>query len=334
LQSLATIGDYLRALSRQDRSAAVDVATRAADARMSVAGVIEQVLAPAQAEIGVLTQRDDWSVADEHAATAITEVVLGVLALRQPTPVPRPAPVVVTTPAGEWHGMAARMVAESLRSRGWDALFLGGDLPDDHLRRFLDRTRPAAVLLSCTMAAALPQLARSVDAATDADIPTIVGGRACGPDEHRGRAVGANGWAPDIEAAHALLSKWIDQGVAPPAAQRARIPAGYLELIGSRTELTDRLTAAADPSERSGDEPPLWARQIAAELVDVLAASLLVDDPRLVESHVDWLTEMLDARGLRSGTVPAVLDALRQAVAGIPNAGRFTGSRGPHPFRT
>ena len=334
MQSLAATGDYLRALSRQDRSAAVDVAMRAADARMSVASVIEQVLAPAQAEIGVLTQRDDWSVADEHAATAITEVVLGVLALRQPAPVPRPAPVVVTTPAGEWHGMAARMVAESLRSRGWDALFLGGDLPGDHLRRFLDRTRPAALLLSCTMAAALPQLTRSVDAAADAEVPTIVGGLACGPDEHRARAVGANAWAPDAETAHALLSKWIDQGVAPPVAQRARIPAGYLELIGRRTELTSRLAAAADPSGGSGDGPALWARQVAAELVDVLAASLLVDDPRLVENHVDWLTEMLDARGLPSGTVPAMLDALGRAVAGIPTAERFMGSRGPQPFRT
>ena len=77
MQCLAATGDYLRALSRQDRSAAVGVAGRAADARASVEEVIEQMLVPAQVEVGVRAQRDDWSIADEHAATAITEVVLG-----------------------------------------------------------------------------------------------------------------------------------------------------------------------------------------------------------------------------------------------------------------
>jgi hypothetical protein len=99
------------------------------------------MLAPAQVEVGIRAQRDDWSVADEHAATAITEVVLSVLALRQPAPTPRPAPICVTTPSGEWHGLAARMVAEGLRARRWDAIFLGTDLPDDHLGRFLHRLR-------------------------------------------------------------------------------------------------------------------------------------------------------------------------------------------------
>ena len=87
--------------------------------------------------------------------------------MRQPAPVPRPAPVCVTTPAGEWHGLAARMVAEGLRARGWDALYLGCDLPADHLGRFLDRVQPAVLLLSCTTAAVLPQLAGSLDVAMD-----------------------------------------------------------------------------------------------------------------------------------------------------------------------
>lgn len=325
MQCLAATGDYLRALSRQDRSAAVGVARRAVDARTPVADVIEQMLVPAQVEVGIRAQHDEWSIADEHAATAITEVVLGVLALRQPAPVPRPAPICVTTPSGEWHGLAARMVAEGLRARGWDAIYLGSDLPDDHLGRFLHRVRPAVLLLSCTMAAVLPQLARSLDVAMDAGVPTIVGGFACGTDERRAVAVGANAWAEDAASAHLLLGRWVDDGVAPPPARRAAVPADYLDLISRRSQLVDRL---ADPSEavsastRAGVRPTTM-RQVGAQLVDALAASLFVDDPRLFDEHVNWLADVLHARGIPDATW-SLLEVLQQALIDIPRAELFT----------
>jgi methanogenic corrinoid protein MtbC1 len=326
VQRLAATGEYLRALSRQDRSAAVGVASQAADARTSVADVIEQMLVPAQIEVGLRAQHDDWSIADEHAATAITEVVLGMLALRHPAPVPRPAPICVTTPPGEWHGLAARMVAEGLRARRWDAIYLGSDLPDDHLGRFLSRVQPAVLLLSCTTAAVLPRLARSLDVAIDAGVPTIVGGSACGVDERRALAVGANAWAKDTATAHVLLSRWIDEGVAPPPARRADIPADYLELTSRRSLLVDRLAdrsaAMSGPTLTAHHQSMM--RQVGAQLVDVLAASLFVDDPRLFEDHVNWLADMLDPRGIPPDTTWSVLDVLQPALIHMPRAERFT----------
>jgi MerR family transcriptional regulator, light-induced transcriptional regulator len=322
VQCLAATGDYLRALSRQDRGAALGVATRAADAR-SLVEVIEAMLAPALAEIGLRTQRDDWGIAEEHAATAITEVVLSVLTQRHLPPVPRGSPVCVTTPAGEWHGLAARMVAEGLRARGWDAIFLGTDLPDDHLGRFLHRARPASLLLSCTTAATLPQLARSIDVAAEAGVPTIVGGAACGPDAHRARAVGATAWAPDTASAHGLLRRWIDDNVPPAPAPRAGIPPAYLAVLDRRSRLVDRLAARSEGSiPRSAAGPSI--RQVSAQLVDALAAGVFVDDPRLFQEHVDWQIAMLDARGTPPETTWTLVEVLQQAVIGIPSAERVT----------
>jgi methanogenic corrinoid protein MtbC1 len=324
MQCLAATGDYLRALSRQDRAAAVGVALRAADARIPVADVIEQMLAPAQVEVGIRAQRDDWSIADEHAATAITEIVLSVLASRQPAPASRAEPICVTTPAGEWHGLAARMVTEGLRARGWDAIFLGTDLPDYHLGRFLHRVRPAALLLSCTTPTALPQLARSLDVAREAGVPTIVGGAACGMDEARARAVGANAWARDTATAHELLGRWIDDGVPPRPARPATLPDDYLELVGRRSALVDRLAArpAGSAPVPTGAGPSTW--QVGAQLVDVLAASLFVDDPALFPAHVGWLVDMLAARGTPADATCALLDDLQAALADLPRAQRFT----------
>jgi methanogenic corrinoid protein MtbC1 len=328
VQCLTATGDYLRALSRQDRGAALGVATRAADARSPVE-VIEAMLAPAQVEIGLRTQRDDWGIAEEHAATAITEVVLSVLAQRQPPPVPRESPICVTTPSGEWHGLAARMVAEGLRARRWDVIFLGTDLPDDHLGRFLHRVRPAALLLSCTTAVTLPQLARSIDVAAEAGVPTIVGGAACGPDAHRARAVGATAWARDTASAHGLLRRWIDEDVPPSPPRRAGIPTAYLTVLDRRSRLVDRLAAQSEttipPSAAARAGPSI--RQVGAQLVDVLAASLFVDDPRLFQEHLDWQIDMLDARGTPPETTWTLLEVLQQAVIDLPSAERVTAIR-------
>jgi methanogenic corrinoid protein MtbC1 len=329
VQCLAATGDYLRALAKQDRSAALGVATRAADARSPVE-VIEAMLAPAQTEIGLRTQRDDWSIAEEHAATAITEVVLSVLAQRQPPPVPRGSPVCVTTPSGEWHGLAARMAAEGLRARGWDAIYLGTDLPDDHLGRFLHRVRPAALLLSCTTAAVLPQLARSIDVAAEAGVPTIVGGAACGPDAHRARAVGATAWARDTASADALLRRWIDENVPPAPVRRGGIPPAYLAVLDRRSRLVDRMTARAErsipPSAADTRDGPS-VRQVSAQLVDALAASLFVDDPRLFQEYVDWQADMLDARRAPQQTTWTLLEVLQQGVMDLPSADRITAIR-------
>jgi MerR family transcriptional regulator, light-induced transcriptional regulator len=325
VQCLAATGDYLRALSRQDRGAAIGVASRAAETRTSVAEVIEQMLVPAQVEVGLRAQHDDWSIADEHAATAITEVVLGMLALRSPAPVPRPAPICVTTPQGEWHGMAARMVAEGLRARRWDAIYLGSDLPDDHLARFLSRVRPAVLLLSCTTAAVLPQLARSLDVAIQAGVPTIVGGSACGADERRALAAGANAWAKDTTSAHVLLSRWVDDGVAPPPARRAGIPADYLELTSRRSQLVERLAerSAAMSASAPAARHQLITRQVCAQLVDVLAASLFVNDPSLFDEHVAWLEDLSDARAIPPDTIWSLLEVLRDLTQTL-RAERFT----------
>jgi hypothetical protein len=97
-----------------------------------------------------------------------------------------------------------------------------------------------------------------------------------------------------------LLGRWIDEGVAPLPAQRAGIPADYLDLISRRSSLVDRLAARSEgsvPPAGAGTRPGPSIRQVSAQLVDALAASLFVDDPLLFHEHLNWLVDMLDARG-------------------------------------
>jgi methanogenic corrinoid protein MtbC1 len=78
----AEVERFVDHLARRDRRSAVRQALGWLDAGASVQDLVQGLLAPAQAEVGRRWEANRWSVADEHAATAITDAVLAALAWR------------------------------------------------------------------------------------------------------------------------------------------------------------------------------------------------------------------------------------------------------------
>jgi MerR family transcriptional regulator, light-induced transcriptional regulator len=109
----------------------------------------EHVIGPALRRIG-----DDWatgavSIAQEHRASAICERLLATSA-RQPAGRPR-GTAVVTTPAGERHGLPALMAAGCLREDHWLVHHLAADLPAAEVRRLAEQVGASLVVLSSAM---------------------------------------------------------------------------------------------------------------------------------------------------------------------------------------
>ena len=69
--------EYLTAIAVGDRAGALDLVRRLQRAGASPLEVMTDVIAPAQARVGELWATDAWSVAQEHAATAVSEVSPG-----------------------------------------------------------------------------------------------------------------------------------------------------------------------------------------------------------------------------------------------------------------
>src|SRR5687767_1071937 len=70
---------FLASLDRRDRRAATRQALRLLDTGHTVEDIVVGLLAPAQVEVGRRWETNRWNVAQEHAATAITDSVLGAL---------------------------------------------------------------------------------------------------------------------------------------------------------------------------------------------------------------------------------------------------------------
>ena len=170
---------YLDALMARDVGAARAVVDAALSGGLAVPEIYLEVLQPALYEIGRSWAVGDFSVADEHSATAVTQSVLGMLGPRM-----RAAPkdgrlAVVTGSPEERHALGVQMVADFLEGDGWEVLNLGASTPARDLARMADAERPDVVALSTATPAGLPGAAEAVQAlrALDPRPLVVLGGQ-------------------------------------------------------------------------------------------------------------------------------------------------------------
>jgi MerR family transcriptional regulator, light-induced transcriptional regulator len=111
-----------------------------------VAGLCDQVIAPALGRVGLAWAAGEVSIAEEHRATAIC---LRLIAARTRQPQGRPrGTAVTTTPPGEHHGLPSLMAAACLREDRWQVHDLGPDLPTTGLIGFAAETGATLIVLS------------------------------------------------------------------------------------------------------------------------------------------------------------------------------------------
>ncbi|QDF01823.1 MULTISPECIES: cobalamin B12-binding domain-containing protein [Myxococcus] len=147
-----------------------------------------EVIQPAQYEIGRLWQENVISVAQEHLATAVSQLALAHLYRHLPRDPFNGKVVLVSCVRGELHEVGARMSSDFLEMAGFDVRFLGANVPPEHLARMTNELRPDLVALSVTMTYHLPALREAVAHVrkTLPDVSIAVGGLAFN-------------WAPGLE---------------------------------------------------------------------------------------------------------------------------------------
>ncbi|WP_426757295.1 cobalamin B12-binding domain-containing protein [Myxococcus sp. Y35] len=146
------------------------------------------VIQPAQYEIGRLWQENIISVAQEHLATAVSQLALAHLYRHLPRDPPNGKVVLIACVQGELHEVGPRMASDFLEMAGFDVRFLGANVPPEHLARMVSEVRPDLVALSVTMTYHLPALREAVAHVRKVfpDAPLAVGGLAFS-------------WAPGLE---------------------------------------------------------------------------------------------------------------------------------------
>ncbi|GAA4657717.1 MULTISPECIES: cobalamin B12-binding domain-containing protein [Amycolatopsis] len=324
-------GRLWEAVHDGDEYAAGEVVLAALEAGLDAETVLLDVIAAVQRKVGEEWAANRLSVAQEHAATAINERVIGTLAhTAERVPATR-GRVTVTCVDGEWHALPARLLAEVLRLRGFRVDYLGAQVPSPHLITHLHRTGPDAVALSSSIPTRLPAAHATITACQAAGVPVIAGGAAFGPDGRYARLLGAEAWASDARAAADRLVR------APlPQPRAGHQPIDDLpHLADQEYTLLSRSAPRLVKAVYTGLEQRIPAmrtyteqqRQYAAEdlahLVDFLATALYTGDVELFTGFLGWTGRILSARGVPAASLLPALDLLGAELRDFPRATGF-----------
>ncbi len=183
---------------------------------MTVRQVYLDVLIPAQCELGRMWHLNEIGVAEEHFATATTQLVMSQLYSHLPFAPSNGKVVVAASVEGNAHDVAVRMLGDLLESAGWRTVYLGASVPAPDLASAAQHFRADLVALSAGLGSQLPAVAAAVEQIRMIARPTrvLVGGGAfpatadpAGPPLWK--RLGADGFAPSLDAGVAEAARLV-----------------------------------------------------------------------------------------------------------------------------
>lgn len=305
----------------------------ALDAGLAPEVALLEVVAPMQRRVGNEWAANRFSVAQEHAATALNDRVIAAIAQHPASAVaPTRGRVAVACVDGEWHALPARLLAEVLRLRGWRVDFLGAQVPTPHLIAHLHQQNPEAVALSSSIPTRLPTAHAAITSCQAVGIPVLAGGSAFGVDGRYARLLGADSWAVDAPGAAQLLA----DGVPRPDLNKSRQPIDdlpnladqeYTMVAQSAPILVNHVLEGLQSRFPSVADYTDIQRQHTIDdlghIVDFLAVSLYTDDDTLFTGFITWTADVLSARRVPPMSLRPTLDLLTEKLTDFPRATRL-----------
>lgn len=176
------------------------------------------VICPVMYRIGLLWEKNDISVAEEHVATAIVGRISAALYPRFANVDSYRGKVVVTAGPNEFHEVGARMLADFLEMEGWDIIYLGANTPKEELLSILKQHKPFMVALSVATVFNLDHARQTIEMIKadqeTRNIKIMVGGLAFNGMPQLWRDFGADGFAADADKGALSANVWWEERLA------------------------------------------------------------------------------------------------------------------------
>jgi methanogenic corrinoid protein MtbC1 len=208
--------NYLNALISANREKAIQLILDSHTNGVSIKDIYLQVLQPVQYEIGVLWQQNKISVAHEHYASSVTQLVMAQLYsfICLNGNINSKGKIVAVCASGELHEIGIRMVSDFFEMDGWKTHLLGANMPYNDLVQTLLAQKPDMLAISASMSSNVVKTRKVIKAVRSSqaqDIQIIVGGYLFNRVPDLWKQVGADYFAKDAEDALRIVNQIFQQ---------------------------------------------------------------------------------------------------------------------------
>jgi methylmalonyl-CoA mutase cobalamin-binding domain/chain len=196
--------DYLKILLEGDRKKAINMINDLISKGISIKTLYLEIFQPVQKEIGRLWQRNKITVAQEHFATGITQMIISQLYPEIFNTKKNGKIIVAACVGNELHELGIRMVSDFLELSGFDTYYLGANTPASSIIKYIIEKKANILAISATMMVHLDGIKNIVELIRKSpakDVKILVGGYSFNLIPNLWKKIGADGYAKDADSA-------------------------------------------------------------------------------------------------------------------------------------
>ena len=178
--SPAIYKEYVAELLKGNKRTCSDMVKQLLDEGTEIEDIYFGLFHRSMYEVGRLWEQNEISVATEHLATAITEMLLSQVYPLIFRGERKDRSIVISCGVNELHQLGAKMVADYCEFLGWDTHFLGANTPMDALIELVAEKQPNVLGLSVSITSHLKGFTETTEKIKHSfpQLPVIAGGRA------------------------------------------------------------------------------------------------------------------------------------------------------------
>ncbi|UYP46821.1 hypothetical protein NEF87_003106 [Candidatus Lokiarchaeum ossiferum] len=206
---------YLDLVLKNQKNELIELVMTKLEEGVPAEDIFLQVITPVQYEIGRLWQINKISVAQEHYASSLSQLVISKIYFHIFTPQKKEKSLIATCISGELHEMGLRLMTDIFELHGWDAYYLGANTPTPDLIQIIELQHHDLLCISATMFQNIPlvvSLINNVRKSKNPNIKIMVGGFPFMVNKNLWKEVGADGMGKDIESALQIADELIKKG--------------------------------------------------------------------------------------------------------------------------
>jgi DNA-binding transcriptional MerR regulator/methylmalonyl-CoA mutase cobalamin-binding subunit len=272
--------------------------------------VCNELLLPALSKIGEGWYQGDFTVQQEHFASALAARRLEALLVATPAPT-RPERILVGCPPQEEHTFGALLLSLFLRRQGWDVVYLGANIPLAQMEVTIASTRPQLVILSAQRlptAATLQEMAQFLH---DKQIPVAFGGNIFDNLPNLQKRIPSHYLGANLDEGTHLVEHLIT--AKPPVPVVEPIPEIYQQALVHYSQRQPVVEASVWELLRGSG---IYEHHLSVASYNIsrnIIAALTLGDMDFLRSEVAWVTNLLVNRQLSPSLLCIYFEAYLKA---------------------
>jgi MerR family transcriptional regulator, light-induced transcriptional regulator len=272
--------------------------------------VVVEVLQKAVAEIGEGWYKGDVTVQQEHFCSGLVVRHLEALVMGAPSPT-RPGRVLVACPPEENHTVGLLVLTYLLRRRGWEVVYLGANMPAEHLETTISAAKPQLVILSAQQLHSAASLLDMAEVLQRAGIPLAYGGLVFNLNPGMMEHIPGHFAGQRLDQAPEVVERLLT--ARRPVLEAKPIPDVYSQAREHFRDRSSQIDAElAQNATKLGMES--WHLALANhELGHNIEAALRLGDMDLMGTDVEWVEGLIANRDLPATVLPRYLRAYWRA---------------------